>query len=82
MIIRVKFMTKPGDQFMVRKLVYTRIQEIFAENGIKFAHREVTVRVAAEDGRVLSPAEKLAAAGAVAPALEEAEGEAAPDTDR
>jgi moderate conductance mechanosensitive channel len=82
MIIRVKFMTKPGDQFMVRKLVYTRIQEIFAENGIKFAHREVTVRVAAEDGRVLSQAEKLAAAGAVAPALEEAEGEAAPDTDR
>jgi moderate conductance mechanosensitive channel len=82
MIIRVKFMTKPGDQFMVRKLVYTRIQEIFAENGIKFAHREVTVRVASDDGRVLSQAEKLAAAGAVVPALEEAEGEAAPDTDR
>ena len=79
MIIRVKFMTKPGDQFMVRKLVYTRIQELFAENGIKFAHREVTVRVASDDGRPLSAAEKTAAAGAVAPTLDEAAG-AAPST--
>lgn len=46
MIIRVKYMTRPGDQFQVRKLVYSRIREIFAENGIRFAHREVTVRVA------------------------------------
>jgi small-conductance mechanosensitive channel len=82
MIIRVKFMTKPGDQFMIRKLVYTRIQEIFAENGIKFAHREVTVRVASDDGRVLSQAEKLAAAGAVVPAIEEEADGAAPESDR
>jgi small-conductance mechanosensitive channel len=50
MIIRVKFMTKPGDQFMIRKLVYERIRELFAENGIHFAHKEVTVRIAEEDG--------------------------------
>jgi moderate conductance mechanosensitive channel len=71
MIIRVKFMTKPGDQFMIRKLVYTRIQEIFAENGIKFAHREVTVRVASDGDRLLSDAEKKVVAGAVLPGLDD-----------
>ena len=28
MIIRVKFMTKPGDQFVIRKMVYSRIREV------------------------------------------------------
>ncbi len=46
MIIRVKFMTKPGDQFTIRKLVYSRLREMFEKEGIKFAHKEVTVRVA------------------------------------
>ncbi|MBY8974298.1 mechanosensitive ion channel family protein [Rhodobacteraceae bacterium NNCM2] len=45
MIIRVKFMTKPGDQWVVRKRVYQEIRELFAREGIKFAHREVTVRI-------------------------------------
>ena len=40
MIIRVKFMTKPGDQWLVRKKVYQEIRELFAREGIKFAHRE------------------------------------------
>jgi len=70
MIIRMKFMTKPGDQFMVRKLVYTRIQELFAENGIKFAHREVTVRVADDRPEPLNPEERRAVAGAVLPTLD------------
>lgn len=46
MIIRVKFMTKPGDQWLVRKKVYEEIRQLFEEKGIKFAHREVTVRLA------------------------------------
>ncbi|MBE7637082.1 mechanosensitive ion channel [Sneathiella sp. P13V-1] len=46
MILRVKFMTPPGEQFVVRKLVFAKIRELFEEHGIKFAHREVTVRVA------------------------------------
>ncbi len=50
MIIRVKFMTKPGDQWLVRKRVYEEIRELFQREGIKFAHREVTVRLA--DGKV------------------------------
>lgn len=45
MIIRIKFMTRPGDQWTTRKLVYSRIRELFEANGIKFAHREVTVRL-------------------------------------
>jgi small-conductance mechanosensitive channel len=45
MIIRVKFMTKPGDQWQTRKVVYSAIQEMFHREGIRFANREVTVRI-------------------------------------
>jgi len=71
MIIRVKFMTKPGDQWLVRKKVYQEIRELFAREGIRFAHREVTVRLA--DGKVedLSEAEKEAVTGAVQGVIEE-----------
>jgi len=71
MIIRVKFMTKPGEQFVARKLVYSRIRELFEENDIKFAHREVTVRVADDThDKRLTEAEKKAIGGAVNPALD------------
>ena len=50
MIIRVKFMTKPGEQFVTRKVVYESIRELFEREGIKFAHKEVTVRLA--DGKI------------------------------
>jgi small-conductance mechanosensitive channel len=43
MILRVKFKTPPGEQFVVRREVYKRIQERFREEGIEFAHRNVTV---------------------------------------
>ncbi|NKB53384.1 MAG: mechanosensitive ion channel [Rhizobiaceae bacterium] len=46
MIIRVKFMTKPGEQFVTRKVVYEAIQDLFVREGIHFAHKEVTVRLA------------------------------------
>jgi small-conductance mechanosensitive channel len=42
-IVRGKFMAKPGQQFMIRKEVYLRVQEAFKEAGIKFAHRRVAV---------------------------------------
>ncbi|WP_420546937.1 mechanosensitive ion channel family protein [Curvivirga sp.] len=72
MILRVKFMTKPGEQFVARKLVYSQIRELFAKEGIKFAHREVTVRLAGDDGKNidadnLSEEDKKAIAGAVLP---------------
>jgi small-conductance mechanosensitive channel len=45
MIIRAKFTAKPGEQFIIRREVYTRVQKAFEEAGIKFAHRQVTVHV-------------------------------------
>ena len=73
MIIRVKFMTKPGDQWLVRKRVYEEIRALFEREGVKFAHREVTVRLA--DGKVndLTDAQKRDVAAAAHAALEEDE---------
>ena len=65
MIIRVKFMTKPGEQFMTRKVVYAEIRKLFEENGIEFAHQRVTVHVAEDDeGSTASDRPNVAAAGA------------------
>lgn len=43
MILRIKFKTVPGRQFVVQKELYRRVQEAFRKNGIEFAHRNVTV---------------------------------------
>jgi len=48
MIMRVKFKTIPGEQFVVRKEVYRLMQEAFREEGIEFAHRNVTVYIPPE----------------------------------
>jgi len=45
MIMRIKYKTPPGEQFVIRKEVYRLMQEAFAEAGIEFAHRNVTVYV-------------------------------------
>ena len=67
MICRVKFMTRPGDQFLARRHVYTRIHELFAREGIQFANRQVTVRVEnAPPGVDISPA-----LGAVQPVIDQ-----------
>jgi len=71
MIIRVKFMTKPGDQWLVRKKVFQEIRELFTREGIKFAHREVTVRLAPDQEGEVSPKKKEAAVGAVQAAIDE-----------
>ena len=65
MIIRVKFMTKPGEQFVTRKVVYESIQDLFARENITFAHKEVTVRLAdGSQADELSEADKKAVASA------------------
>lgn len=65
MIIRIKFMTKPGDQWTIRKRVFQEIRELFAREGIKFAHREVTVRLAEDHNtQNLTDAQKNAITGA------------------
>ena len=78
MVMRVKFKTIPGEQFVVRREVYRMMQESFRENGIEFAHRNVTVYLPPDDkgakgdegpgegGAVDSPAEKVAQAAAAA----------------
>jgi small-conductance mechanosensitive channel len=52
MVMRVKYKTKPGDQFAIRKEVYRLMQEAFRQEGIEFAHRNVTVYMPPEtDGQ-------------------------------
>ena len=71
MIIRLKFTTRPGDQFYLKRVINSRIQELFHREGIKFAHREVTVRVADDqNGPEPSTATRRAIAGAAVPELE------------
>ena len=71
MIVRVKFMTRPGDQWGLRTKVFARIRELFEREGIKFAHREVTVRIADQDpGRPLQDVEREAVAAAARSAIE------------
>lgn len=81
MILRVKFKTVPGHQFVMRKEVYRRIQEAFHKNGIEFAHRNVTVYLppevqsllAAGDGRANAAGSAIGGAAASAVLLDEEE---------
>jgi small-conductance mechanosensitive channel len=59
-VIRVKFMSKPGEQFVLRREVFRRVQEAFAENGIRFAPKRVMI----DTGEDVS--EKQLAAAAIA----------------
>ncbi len=78
MIIRVKFMTKPGEQWVIRKRVFQEIRELFEREGITFAHREVTVRLPdLEGGKPVGEAERHAVGAATRTALDVIEGEAA-----
>ena len=73
MIMRVKFMTKPGDQWVIRRTVFAKIRDLFEREGIKFAHREVTVRLADETGGAqLNESEKQAVSAAARSAVEDA----------
>ena len=45
--IRMKMMTKPGEQFVIRRKAYAMIKKAFDANGIKFAFP--TVQVAGGD---------------------------------
>ncbi len=49
MIMRVKFTTPPGEQFVMRKEIFRRLQEAFKKNNIEFAHRNVTVYMPQEN---------------------------------
>ncbi|MDB4442144.1 mechanosensitive ion channel [bacterium] len=88
MVMRVKFKTIPGEQFVVRREVFRMMQESFKENGIEFAHRNVTVYLPPEDQSQTSgegqagaapagqPDKKIQEAAAAAAAVIQAEEEA------
>jgi small-conductance mechanosensitive channel len=48
--VRLKMMTKPGEQFVIRRRAYAMIKKAFAENGIEFAFPTVTVAGGGEAG--------------------------------
>lgn len=65
-VLRGKFMAKPGKQFTLRKEILKRVQQALDESGIEFARKEVRVRVPDEGkGAKNSPEEiRNLAAGA------------------
>ena len=66
MVMRVKFKTIPGKQFIVRRHVFQRMQQLFKEKGIEFAHRNVTVYMPPETGQTASTEQKEGATGTAA----------------
>jgi moderate conductance mechanosensitive channel len=66
MIIRCKFMAKPGEQFVIRRELYQRVQKEFEAAGIEFARRQVSVYVPPG-----TPPEQAAAAAAAAATQEQ-----------
>jgi small-conductance mechanosensitive channel len=49
MVVGVKFMAKPGEQWTIRKETYQRVRDAFEANGIGFAERNVKVEVVGAD---------------------------------
>ena len=58
LIIRCKFTAIPGQQYLIRREAFTRIQRVFEEKGIQFAPRRVLVEAS-------TPAEAINAAAGV-----------------
>ena len=50
-VIGVKFLCRPGEQFVLKREAYARIKKAFADNGIDFASRRVMVGTEGEEGR-------------------------------
>jgi small-conductance mechanosensitive channel len=70
-VVRGKFTTRPGDQWVIRKEVYNRVQKAFEENGIEFARKEVRIMMPDSANHAdLSEDQKLAIATAASEAAE------------
>jgi small-conductance mechanosensitive channel len=68
-IIGVKYVTKPGEQFVIRREAYQRILTAFKENGIDLVGRGVVVRV--DDAQAGERAVGFAAAQAIRGTLQD-----------
>jgi len=77
-VIKGKFMTKPGGQWMVKREIYTRVQTMFKQYGIEFARKEIRVQMPEGAHEELSTDQKTAVAAA---AGEAADTTPAPATD-
>lgn len=62
MVVGVKFMTRPGEQWLVRRDAYQGVRDIFEANGIRMAERNVKVEIAGEED--LTEEQKKAASAA------------------
>jgi len=51
LIVRMKFMAIPGEQWIPRREAFRRVRDALAAEGIHFAHREIRVRPAVEDAQ-------------------------------
>jgi small-conductance mechanosensitive channel len=49
MVVGVKFMTRPGEQWLVRRDAYQGVRDIFDANGIRMAERNVKVEIAGDE---------------------------------
>ena len=75
-VVRGKFMVKPGKQFLIRKEIFQRIQKEFEKNGIQFARKEVRVKLDQDAPAQLTQeqATTIAAAASEASEIKPAEG--------
>ena len=70
MVVRGKFMAKPGTQFTIRKEIFNKVKNAFNAAGIEFARREVRVAMPTmHDEDTVSEAEAAAMAAAAAEAV-------------
>jgi small-conductance mechanosensitive channel len=69
MVLGVKFMTRPGEQWVIRREAYHQIRDTFEANGINLAERNVKVQVLNADK--LDEETKQAAIGAAQHATEQ-----------
>ncbi|MEM9637034.1 MAG: mechanosensitive ion channel family protein [Pseudomonadota bacterium] len=49
MVVGVKFMTRPGEQWLVRRDAYQKVRDAFEANGIRMAERNVKVEIAGDE---------------------------------
>ena len=76
MVVGVKFMAKPGEQWVIRRDAYQKIVNAFEANGIRLAERNVKVQVVSD--RPLTDEEQEAVVGAAQEAIEQKEASSPP----
>ncbi|MGB7286848.1 MAG: mechanosensitive ion channel family protein [Salaquimonas sp.] len=69
MVVGVKFMAKPGEQWLIRRDAYQKVRDAFEANGIGFAERNVKVEVLGDPP--MNDATRKAVIGAAQNAVEQ-----------